>query len=170
MKGWYIPSKPSEIQLIPWLSPEATKYLETLLKPEFRVVEHGSGGSTLWFGKRVAQVVSYEKDEVWLEAVKARAGENVVLFHSTGCVPYEKPATCDLMLIDGEPVTERAGWIVAAQKIVKPGGYIVLDNANRPEYEKEREELRQHAELLKCVNSNVGSTVHLVTEFYRLKE
>ena len=54
----------------------------------------------------------------------------------------------DLVLVDGEPVEERAYYIRAAEKLVKPGGVFVLDKFNRPEYQAEREALeKRHRHL-----------------------
>ena len=47
----------------PWINFRATEWLESYLKPAMRVFEYGSGGSTLYLAKRVAQVVSVEHDE-----------------------------------------------------------------------------------------------------------
>ena len=47
----------------PWINYRATEWLESYLSPTMRVFEYGSGGSTLFLSKRVAQVVSVEHDE-----------------------------------------------------------------------------------------------------------
>jgi len=46
---------------------------------------------------------------------------------------------------------------------------VILDNANRPEYARTREEFQQFADLIETVNGNGGNTLYLVTEFYRMK-
>jgi predicted O-methyltransferase YrrM len=74
----------------------------------------------------------------------------------------------DLLLIDGEPVEDRAEWLKAAPTTVKPGGWVVLDNANRPEYEKERKHLQTYAAEFETFNGNEGGTLYLVTEFYKM--
>lgn len=163
---WYLPSQPENIKPVPWLAPKAIAFLESLLKPEFVVIEHGCGGSTLWFAARVKLVTSFENNPAWQEAVK---GENIRVFSSCHNFPTLSNFY-DLLLIDGEPVEERREWIKAASAIVKRGGYIVLDNANRPEYAAERQELRKHADLIYTVDSNrPAGFAYLITEFYRLK-
>lgn len=47
----------------PWMNFRVIEWLEFCLKPEMRVFEYGSGGSTLFFAERVAHVVSVEHDE-----------------------------------------------------------------------------------------------------------
>jgi len=65
MTNWYQPSDPSSIKPRPWLSDDAIAYLESILTPEMHVIEHGSGGSTLWFASRVVTVIAYEHDTDW---------------------------------------------------------------------------------------------------------
>jgi predicted O-methyltransferase YrrM len=166
---WYQPSRPTDIKPIPWLAPEAIVYLEGILKPEFEVIEHGAGGSTLWFAERVKCVLAFENDPDWERQVERQVSPTKAAVVSGFPNPQAGPQY-DLLLIDGEPVQHRAKWLTAAPSLVKPGGWIVLDNANRPEYKTEREGLKQFATLVYTVNSN-ASTHHqyLVTEFWRVK-
>lgn len=64
----------------PWLADEAVDVLHTLVKPDWRVFEWGSGGSTLFFLDRLAHVVSVEHHEPWAHKVVeyAQANENHV--------------------------------------------------------------------------------------------
>jgi predicted O-methyltransferase YrrM len=163
--NWYWPSDPSSIQPRPWLSDDATAYLESILTPEMNVIEHGSGGSTLWFAARVTSVTAYEQDSDWYREVKARAPQNVTV--KIGEFPPYDDNLFDLLLIDGEPVQDRGEWITSAPFIVKPCGWVVLDNANRPEYVIEREWLRGKAEL---VFTSKLQGQHLITEFYKLHD
>lgn len=169
MSKWYQPSKPGQIKPIPWLAPKAIQYLENIIQPDFEIIEHGSGGSTLWFATRCASVMSFEDDPDWQMVVKAQAPENVTIKTHFELSP-EPQDEVDLLLIDGEPVKDRAGWIAAAPNLVKSGGWVVLDNANRPEYEKEREGLKKFATLVYTVNSNESTShLYLITEFWRVK-
>lgn len=167
MSKWFQPRKPNEITPLPWLAPEAISYLENIIQPDWEVIEHGSGGSTLWFAQRCRHVTAYESDPDWLDVVKKNAPENVKLVslgELAGIGLY------DLVLIDGEPVKLRAGWLIAAQQIIKPGGWVVLDNANRPEYKAEREGLAEYADLVHTVDSNSATgCTYLTTEFWRMK-
>ena len=172
MSVWWRPSRARDVQPLPWLSPEAVAFLESLLQPDFEVLEHGSGGSTLWFAERVKQVTAYEEDDNWRRAVKEKAPDNVRLFSLTGMrakFKFIEDAEADLLLIDGDPVEDRAEWLKNAPSLVKPGGYVVLDNANRPEYVKERKELTEYADLIEVCDGNEGGTRYLVTEFYKTK-
>jgi len=50
---------------VPWITHEARKYLDTIVKPGMRVFEWGSGGSTVYFGTKWAEVITIEHDKVW---------------------------------------------------------------------------------------------------------
>lgn len=162
---WYVPTPAARVKPYPWLSPEATAFLESLLSPDMTVLEHGSGGSTLWFSERVKHVTAMEHNQTWYETLLKRAPQNVTLVLGRG-VLYIEPV--DLLFIDGEPVEDRREWLEAVVKLVKPGGYVVLDNANRPEYARARDGLLSIAKHLLTIDGNTGGSIHLVTEFYQL--
>lgn len=161
---WWEKSKPSEITPLPWLHSATIAYLESLLKPEMSVLEHGSGGSTLWFAQHVKSVISYEHDPDWQMVVKKQAPPNVKVL--SGGPP--ESAQADLLLIDGKQA-QREWWLDAALNLVKPGGYIVLDNANRPEYAPARGRLLASPDiyLLAYLNANLPHSLYFVTEFYK---
>lgn len=173
MSKWYLPSSPGQIKPIPWLAPEAISYLENIITPETRVIEHGSGGSTLWFAERCKFIAAYEDDLDWCKAVSdILKGKTNVYVSPRGDPPIATTPylSWDVMLIDGEPVNIRAEWLKWAHEFVKPSGWIVLDNANRPEYKREREGLQEFAELVHTVNSNKSAGfMYLVTEFWKVK-
>lgn len=162
---WYVPTVAARVKPTPWLSPEATSFLESLLFADMTVLEHGAGGSTLWFAERVQHVTAVEHDATWYTTLSKRIPKNVTLILGSG-VLYVEPV--DLLFIDGEPVENRSRWIESVSRLVKPGGYIVLDNANRPEYADAREALREIAKHIKTVNGNQGGCLYLITEFYQL--
>jgi hypothetical protein len=54
---------------VPWIVYGALDWLETYLHKDMRVLEWGSGGSTLFFSRRVREVVSIEHDPEWYECV-----------------------------------------------------------------------------------------------------
>jgi predicted O-methyltransferase YrrM len=175
MQPWWKPSSSQDVQPVPWLSPEATQYLENLLQPGFEVLEHGSGGSTLWFAGRVKKIVSIESNSDWREAVRRQAPANaIVILNNWPGVPdnWREWAPYDLLLIDGEPVDDRRDWLLQAKHMVKPGGWIVLDNANRAEYATERAALAGFADLVITIDGNDTTgktqTKYLVTDFWQI--
>lgn len=134
---------------VPWFSFAAIDFLKSYLRPEMTVFEYGSGGSTLFFAKRVAHVVTTEDHPEWFAIVEQRLKqkgiENVTLqlrpfeFESTAAfeasdyvksIPEEK---FDVLVVDGtehghdtRPVCFRH-----AESFVKPGGIIVVDDSWR---------------------------------------
>ena len=60
-----------DVRSEPWLTEGAIDFLSHFVRPGFRVLETGSGASTLWFAKRAKSVVSIEDDPDWYAAVTA---------------------------------------------------------------------------------------------------
>jgi hypothetical protein len=52
-------------QAQPWIPFEAENWLQLYLKPHMKVFEYGSGGSTIFFAERVAEVCTVEHDKKW---------------------------------------------------------------------------------------------------------
>lgn len=126
---------PKDVHVEPWITPLAIAFFEGILKPEFRVLEHGSGGSTLWLAERVSEVVSVETNEKWRDGILARLGDmglrDKVLSFSSWPKRSEALGKFDLVFIDGEPVEDRTQALGDAfDYYVKLGGWVVLDNFN----------------------------------------
>src|SRR5438270_13938588 len=62
---------PLDLEL-PWFSYAAIDFLETFLEPHMSVCEYGSGGSTVFFARRVESVVSIEDNRQWHGLVCSR--------------------------------------------------------------------------------------------------
>lgn len=145
---------------LPWMPFDANSYLNRTLKPTDHVLEFGSGGSTLFFAKRVSRVVSIEHDSAWGALVQQKLttlGYAHVEYRLVPPEPGEHPdATSDVaaykgqnfcrylqqcesfeansfdvIIIDGRVRNQCAE---AAFPALKPGGILVLDNADRKKY------------------------------------
>lgn len=170
MRKWWEPSGSKGIEAKPWLAPRVIEKLESIIKPTFRVLEHGCGGSTLWFSERVIYVIATDPNQNFRDEINKKLNPTRArVFASLGELHALDKDKFDLLLIDGDPPTERARWLNSAPYLVKSGGWVVLDNANRPEYSIERVCLQYFAESYETFNCNEGGTLYLVTEFYRLK-
>ncbi|MBX2962588.1 MAG: class I SAM-dependent methyltransferase [Cyclobacteriaceae bacterium] len=55
---------------IPWMTPAAIDILHTLLKPDMKGFEFGSGRSTLFIAPRVKELVSLEHDQQWFTQIE----------------------------------------------------------------------------------------------------
>jgi hypothetical protein len=141
----------------PWLTYDAIGFLEQYLAPGMRIFEWGAGGSTLFLSRRASEGVSIEHDDAWATAVARRVDGRR---WRVQCIPpaarpdpryasqdpdhrarsfadyVQAIAACsdgtlDLVLVDGRA---RVACVRQALAKVKPGGVLVLDNSDRPEY------------------------------------
>jgi hypothetical protein len=129
----------------PWIVPAAVGWLGRRIRREWTVLELGSGRSTVWLGRRASRVVSLEDNEFWIERTReqlVRAGlDNVELCQ----LPVERftaeladvdDASLDLLVIDflESPDADRVEAVRAGRSKVKPRGYLLLDDSDRPAY------------------------------------
>jgi predicted O-methyltransferase YrrM len=127
---------------IPWVTHEAFLFLEKFMAvhPEAKVLEFGAGSSTIWFAQRTKHLVSIEHSEHWFNCVKNALANNgtpaTLVLHN---LPYYDVCNqfednfFDLILVDGR---NRSGCIKNAIRILKTKGVLMVDNAERPYYQK----------------------------------
>lgn len=75
---------------IPWMNFKVIRWLREYLKPTMAVFEYGTGGSTIFLGRRVRSLTSIEHDPRWFDLV-CRA------------VDAEGLRNCELRLVPAEP-------------------------------------------------------------------
>ena len=63
---------------VPWITFDAFDWLDKWIGPEMSVLEWGTGGSTMYYTKRVRQVVSVEHNPEWHAAVVDALGKSGV--------------------------------------------------------------------------------------------
>jgi predicted O-methyltransferase YrrM len=141
---------PSPLELeLPWFSYAVIDFLKDYLQPHMRVCEYGSGGSTLFFCKRVQSVYSIEDNPEWFERVtstlkiKGITNVEVVLcpFDFKNPAGFERSAYLhalnkgdwDVIVVDtSEEWTQvRPAVFAHAENFIKPGGIIVVDDSWR---------------------------------------
>ena len=126
----------------PWLVRRALPAIEAALTPDAVGIEWGSGRSSAWFAKRVTHLTSVEDDPVWYENVRAallRKGllKRVYLLfvsHEDGLAYVNvtnrfQPESLDFALVDGS--RERGACTQAVIPLLKKGGLLIIDNAER---------------------------------------
>lgn len=123
-------------QAIPWMSYSIIEFLDQQLSNGIRVLEWGSGQSTIWWSGRASEVIAIEHDAGWVGAVSPSVGPNVrVLFADVGSDDYlTKPqefGAFDVVVVDGR---RRSECVAAAEGLVTESGIIIVDDAARPEY------------------------------------
>lgn len=161
----------------PWVTYPAIAWLERRLEGWMRGFEYGSGGSTLFFGRRVAAITAAEHHARWASRVReAAAAEglgNVEVLHrpcdgpadedgSDGYasghlghrgVRYESYARSIGGFEDGSldfvfvDGRSRVACVAHAAPKVRRGGYLILDNANRRRYARAHELMGGHRSL-----------------------
>jgi predicted O-methyltransferase YrrM len=152
----------------PWIVYEAADWLDGLVRPDWTIFEWGSGVSTLFFARRAARVIAIEHLEGWRARVLDRLAREgldnaeIRLVHgaqpANAAVPVEDhnlldytayaaaideqpDASLDLVMVDGQA---RPRCIEHAVTKIRPGGWLVLDNAERDAYQPSRRMLDQY--------------------------
>ncbi len=137
---------------LPWISWSCIDWLSRHLRPGMRIFEFGGGGSTIFFAAHGCFVVTAENYPEWQEKIRERLAE-LSLSHSSkihfiDCsgdrrnaareylLSVREDGPYDLVSVDGdESLIGRMSCIEEARTHVKPGGWLILDDAHWPEYE-----------------------------------
>jgi hypothetical protein len=129
----------------PWLTQQVNEILQSWLRKTDVGLEWGSGRSTIWFARRVANLTSVEHDPSWYGKVKTKLSKCGMT--NTKFYLYEIPPNCgsgqsnpyvsiadsfpgnslDFALIDGRLRSECALGVL---KRIKTGGLLIIDNIN----------------------------------------
>lgn len=136
----------------PWMTRPAIRFMDTIIERTWGVLELGAGYSTIWLAQRCRSLVSLESDPHWRDRVETLLDAERLACDLRMCPVAEFPeqvshisdGSVDLVIVDfaeGEGATRLACVVRAAPK-VRPGGYIVLDNSDRPQYAPADELLR----------------------------
>jgi predicted O-methyltransferase YrrM len=129
----------------PWIVPAAIGWLGRRIRSDWSILELGSGRSTGWFARRAGRVISLEDNEYWHEWTSARLAEaglaNVDLrLRPVEAFPKEvgslPESSFDLVVVDflEAPTVSRIDCLEPAMGKVRPGGYLLLDDSDRPGY------------------------------------
>jgi len=117
--------------------------LQKIITKDFRILELGSGASTIWFAERAGYVLSYENNKIWFSSVIGELKKSGLKNYELVFDPaYPKngiqglKGEFDLILIDGRGRVKNTAVTMAH---VKPGGYLMLDDSQRGQYNTIRE-------------------------------
>lgn len=144
---------------VPWWTYESSEKVARFLASRTapRVLEWGSGSSTLWLAKRAASVTSIEHDEAWAAELAPHLPEHVTLLpvppqpaaakadairsHKSGFEGLDftdyvnavddVEGEFDLVVVDGRA---REACLPKAIERLAPGGVVVYDNVDRARY------------------------------------
>lgn len=152
---------PLDLEL-PWFSYAAIDFLESFLEPHMAVCEYGSGGSTVFFARRVKSVFSIEDNAEWFKLVSQRLKEkelsnvsmqlhpfdfkNPVGFEHSSYLHAIPDQRFDVIVVDGSEEWTRIRPIcfAKAEARVKTGGIIIVDDSWRYPDIREKNQAREH--------------------------
>ena len=121
---------------LPWISYNAIKDINIIMRPNWNVIEFGSGSSTAWLAKRCKTLYSVEDNREWFEYVSAQLENkglvNVNYALQSGASYFDlsnfEDSSIDFALIDG---LNRADCMRNVIPKIKPGGYVYLDKSDK---------------------------------------
>lgn len=121
---------------IPWLTCGAIIAIEDIINKEMKVLEFGSGGSTIFWAANCKSVKSYETNDKWYNLVKTKTEglKNVELIlknrHGVSVgLSHEPDNYYDIVLVDSDPKrTKRLDLANNAISKLKIGGWMIVDN------------------------------------------
>ncbi len=137
----------------PWIVPAAIGWLRRRIRRRWRVLELGGGRSTVWFARRAGDVLAFEDDPVWVGWARERITAQGLSGAEIRELPVERFVPelerlegdrFDLVVVDflESAEADRVDAVRAARPKVRPGGYLLLDDADRPVYAGAYELLR----------------------------
>jgi len=145
----------------PWFCYAAIDFLNRFLDKEMTVCEYGSGGSTLFFARRVKSVLSIEDNSRWYELVSRRLEEKSIRNVRLGLYPFDfknplgfensaylnalPDEKFDVIVVDGSEEWHQVRPVCfeRAEGRIKDGGIIVVDDSWRYPGLRERNRAKQ---------------------------
>jgi len=128
----------------PWIVPAAIGWLRRRIRRDWAILELGTGRSTTWFARRAGTVLSLEDNPYWHDhaAERLRAQELEVDLRLTAVEDFPRAVaglddgSFDLVVVDFLEAREvsRIDVLGSAREKVRPGGYLLLDDSDRPGY------------------------------------
>ena len=131
---------------VPWLTPEAIRLLDSMLRPSGIGAEFGSGRSTSWLARRCAHLTSVEHDKAWYERVSATLAAGGITHVEFQYHPSDQPdatgdrsayaqvaqflgdESIDFALVDG---LYRDYVTLFLLPKIRPGGMLIIDDVHR---------------------------------------
>jgi hypothetical protein len=129
-----------EIQPVPMMDPPEVAAMRALIEERrpHRVLEFGSGGSTLYWPAEFPDLQwdAVEHNPSYANAIRARLPKNASLRLIDFPDYYRVSGKYDLVIVDGR---ERLHCLDAARWLVKDGGAVLLHDAGRERYAPARD-------------------------------
>jgi hypothetical protein len=143
--------QPADVEL-PWFSFGAIEFLQRHVRREHAVFEFGSGGSSFFFARRAASVLSVENDSSWQQRVAQLATQRNLTNLRCELHPIDpgkpeqyldlsyftalQPLPYDIIVVDGwcdyenaaQGLLRQFAFDRALKCVRRPGGIIVVDD------------------------------------------
>ncbi len=118
----------------PWMNDDAVAYYESIMRPSMRILEFGSGYSTIWLEKfEPTYLVSYEHEEEWgaaLQPYLELCDITCIKDYPMSLMNVWPPKTFDLIIIDGINRLQCLYWVLD-HDLLAEGGTIIYDDMHR---------------------------------------
>jgi hypothetical protein len=116
---------------IPWWTYPAIAFLQNRLTPKLKVLEFGSGASTLWLCRFVSEVISVEDNRAWAKYVQSILPRNGKLFvtdsYETFIDNYQPNTKFDIIIIDAG---HRINIATKIFPMLSDDGVVLWDNTD----------------------------------------
>ena len=123
---------------IPWISYPALDFLKQCLPADVYIFEYGCGFSTVFYAKNYKNVTAVENNSEWFKKITSLTKEfkNCNVLFQENLTEYinaieNSGRLFDLIVVDG---ASRNECLEKSLNFLSPGGLLVLDDADRPEY------------------------------------
>lgn len=124
----------------PWFTEPAIKVLDDYLKKNKPFVfEFGMGASTVYLADKCSLLISVDHDEKWFSEIQKHISIQKAASVCLSNRPYnytielEKDDFFDIIIVDGR---DRVKCIESSIPKLKSGGWLILDNSERPYYQR----------------------------------
>ena len=156
--------------VLPWIGYTTINHFKTFLSKNSRVLEFGSGMSTLWYSNIAGQVYSVEDNFAWYKKISELIGskkiDNITYRFAENAVDYytfmaDDEYGFDLIVVDG---SYRSKCISHVTKLVKPGGILYLDDSDKDSSVKGGD-MRTAENLARNFANKQGAQITEITDF-----
>jgi len=112
----------------------ARKALNSIINTNMRIVEFGSGQSTLWYAKRCQHIISHETTDNWFEKVKKNLSKEnctnaeLIMWDGKSISAEIKNPPPNLIIIDG---LRRDICVEYAIEVATNSTWVYLDNSDK---------------------------------------
>lgn len=122
---------------IPWWTYSFIDFIKDRLTKNFRVLEFGCGGSTIWLSFRVKEVLSFEDFQTWADKTRNKISDSSKIIDVKSISDFNSykdkiAGLFDILIIDN--LGDRMECVKRNLSYLKDDGVIIWDNTNGPDW------------------------------------